>query len=113
MGRHQIDLKPAAADAARILGQQIRFARRDKHWTAAELAAKCGVTAQTVTAIEAGRPAVSFGHVLNCAVTAGVPLFQESDPQELARIRRTGEEKLALIPKLVRHPKESDDGLDF
>jgi transcriptional regulator with XRE-family HTH domain len=113
MGRRHIDLHPAARDAALVLGQQIRQARHDHNWTAAELAARAGINQNTVLAIEAGRPSTSIGNVLNVAVIAGVPLFGFDSPADLARVRRAGVERLALVPSRVRHPKVDDADYDF
>jgi len=113
MGRRRIDLHPAARDAALILGQQIRLARQDRNWTASELAARAGITVNTVLTIEAGQPTPSIGNVLNVAVIAGVPLFGAQTDDELARARRAGQDRLALLPKRVRHPKVNDADYDF
>ncbi|MFD3510962.1 helix-turn-helix transcriptional regulator [Nocardia sp. NPDC058666] len=115
MARKRIGLHPAAADAVRVLGQQVRLARRAKNWTAADLAAATGVSPRTISSIETGSSAVSIGNVLNVAAIAGVPLFGVDDPAELTRMRLRGEERIALIPTRVRHPapEEDDDGLDF
>jgi transcriptional regulator with XRE-family HTH domain len=96
-----------------ILGQQVRFARQDRNWTAAELAARAGVSARTVAAIEAGSASVSIGNAIKVATMSGVPLFETTDPIELLKIRRRGEEKLALLPSRVHHPRKGDDDFDF
>lgn len=108
-------MTPTAAEAARLLGAQIRLARHDKRWSAAELAARAGVSQRTVLAIEAGKPAPSIGNVLNLAVLAGVELFGTADPLEIALARRRAEERLALLPALVRklNDKADDGGYDF
>lgn len=106
---------PAAADAARVLGQQIRMARHERGWTATSLAERLGVSPVTVRAIESGAPGTAIGTVLTAAVLTGVPLFGVEDKAELARMRLRGEERLALIGKRVRTPKgtSSDALLDF
>lgn len=113
MGRRQIDLHPAAQDAALIMGQQIRLARQDRNWTASELAARAGVTVNTVLAVEAGQPTPSIGNVLNLAVLAGVPLFGAHNEADLAQMRGASQEILAHLPKRVRHPKVNDADYDF
>jgi transcriptional regulator with XRE-family HTH domain len=113
MGRQRIDMQPAARDAALVLGQQIQLARRERNWTAEELATRAGITVNTLSRIEAGMPTSSIGNVFNAAVTAGVPLFGIDDPATLARIRRTGEERLALVPSRVRHRKVDNADYDF
>lgn len=111
MSRRKIAMGRVAADAAAVLGQQIRLARAEKNWTAAELAERAGVSPRTVLAIEAGEPTPSLGNVFNVAVLAGVPLFDIDDPSELAQARRRGESRLKLLPSKVYHPTaKSDDG---
>lgn len=104
---------PAAQDALVVLGQQIRTARVKRGWTAANLAARIGVSPTTVTAVEAGTPGTAAGTVLNAAVMTGVPLFGTDDPFELVRLRRSGEQMLALIKQRVYVSTADDDGSDF
>ncbi|WP_062521137.1 helix-turn-helix transcriptional regulator [Demequina silvatica] len=113
MGRREISMTPAAAEAARLLGLQIRLARHDKRWSAAELADRAGVSQRTVLSIEAGKPTPSIGNVLNVAALAGVELFAMSDPLELALARRRAEDRLALLPALVRKLDDKDDDGDY
>lgn len=113
MGRQRIALSPESADAARILGQQIRLARQDRKLTAARLAELANVSQRTITLIERGEASVSFGNVLNVAVRAGVPLFDITDPKTLTRVRRQGDQALTLIPSNVRNRKERGVDANF
>lgn len=113
MARKKVVFTAEAADAARILGQQIRFARHAQGMTAARLAELVDVSPRVITLIERGDPGVSFGSVLNAAVHAGVPLFDITDPKTLARTRRQGEQALTLIPSNVRNRRERDIDGDF
>lgn len=106
-------MTPTAAEAARLLGAQIRLARQDKRWSASDLAERAGVSQRTVLAIEAGKPAPSIGNALNVAALAGVELFSQSDPRELSLARRRAEDRLALLPALVRKLKDTDDDGDY
>jgi len=106
-------MSPQAADAARILGQQIRLARHQSRLTAAQLAERIGVSPRTMTLIERGDPSVSVGHVLNAAAAAGVALFDITDPRTLARARQQGEQALTLIPSNVRNRREQGIDDDF
>lgn len=102
-------LAPAAVDAARVLGQQIAGARRARRWTAAGLGERVGVSARTISAVEAGAPSVALGTYLEAATVLGVPLF-DADGPGLAVLARRGQETLALLPRRVRHaPVEVDD----
>jgi transcriptional regulator with XRE-family HTH domain len=112
MARVRVSPRPGAADAAAVLGQQIKAARSARKWSAAELGARIGIDRRTVAAIEAGDPAVSLGNAFNAADILGVPLFGAEDKAELARLRREGRERLALLPTRVDAPRnkaEPDD----
>lgn len=114
VGREKVGLHPAAREALRILGAQIKIARTQKRWTAEQLAHAAGVSRATVSKTENGDAAVAVGNVLNIASIAGVPLFGVEDRENLSRIRSGREEVLGLIPTRV-HPVRgvSDDALDF
>lgn len=112
MARVRVSPRRGAADAAAVLGQQVKSARIARKWTAAELAERIGVDRRTVAAIEAGDPAVSLGNAFNAADILGVQLFGAQDRSELARLRREGRDRLALLPTRVDKPRrkaEPDD----
>ena len=112
MARIRVSPRRGAADAAAVLGQQVKAARFARKWTATELAARVGVDRRTVAAIEAGDPAVSIGNVFNAADILGVALFGAEDRAELLRLRREGRDRLALLPTRVDTPRkkvEPDD----
>lgn len=112
MARLRVSPRRGAADAAAVLGQQIKAARFARKWTAAELAARIGVDRRTVAAIESGDPGVSIGNAFNAADILAVPLFGAEDRAELARLRREGRDRLALLPTRIdtaRTNAEPDD----
>lgn len=113
MARRPISLTSPAREALRVLGGQIRLARHERGWTVAEFAQRIGVSPPTVIAIETGAPGTAIGTVLTAATLVGVPLFNVEDPAELARMRRRGEERLALIPTRVRSTDDAGDDDDF
>ena len=106
MARIRVSPRRGAADAAAVLGQQIREARVARKWTAVELADRIGVDRRTVAAIEAGDPGVSLGNAFNAADIVGVSLFGAEDRADLARRRREGQDRLALLPMRVHGPRE-------
>jgi transcriptional regulator with XRE-family HTH domain len=117
MSKSQVAPTRAAADALSVLGAQIRMARHVRNWTAADLGTRVGVGARTITAIERGSPGVAIGTVFSAASALGIPLFT-ADNDELARLRRRGEDTLALIPSREYQPRRiatenADDDLDF
>lgn len=109
MGRQAIDMVPYARDAAALMGANVRTERINRRWTVAELAARAGCSRHTVAAIEQGKPAVAFGHVLNVCAALGLQLFVP-DPAELARLNRAQQQIVRLMPNRVM-PREgpSDD----
>ncbi|MHA3724633.1 helix-turn-helix transcriptional regulator [Leucobacter sp. HY1910] len=114
MAREKVEVRGSAQDVLEVLGQQVRIARVERGWTQKHLGAVCGASERTISMIERGHPSVAVGNVINAALAAGVPLFQEEDPVELARMRFRGEEKIALIPKRVAAQSEvSRDLRDF
>lgn len=100
MGREAIDLVPYALDAARLMGLNVRQARINRRWTAAQLGAHAGCSRHTVAAIEQGRASVAFGNVLNVCAALQIPLFVP-DRAELARLTRAQAEVVRLIPGRV------------
>lgn len=114
MAKKKVVFTAEAADAARILGQQIRLGRHELGMTAARLAALVDVSPRVITLIERGESqGVSLASVLNAAVHAGVPLFDITDPKTLARMRQQGDQALTLIPSNVRNRKEREISGDF
>lgn len=92
-------------DAAQVLGVQIARARRDRGWTAGELAARVGVSARTISSLEHGSPTVALGIAFEAATMLGISLFGADGP-ELAKLARQGRETLALLPSRVRRSRE-------
>lgn len=112
MAKRVVSPNPEAAEAIRVLGQQIRVGRQQKGWTAANLGARIGVSPRTITSIESGSPGTSIGNVLNAAVVVGVRLFG-ADRDELVAMRRRGEETVALLPGRVFEKSDDDAVPDF
>jgi transcriptional regulator with XRE-family HTH domain len=92
---------PQSRDAARVLGAQIATARRERRWTAANLAERAGISVITLRKIEKGDPSVAIGSVFEVATLLGVPLFTP-DRRELSAILDQADKQLALIPARVR-----------
>ena len=101
MARKVREPLPVTQDALAILGAQIAAARREIGWTAAELAARVGVSAPLISRIENGYPTSQIGTVFDAAVLCGVPLFSP-DPTTVGRLAQAERTKLALMPRRVR-----------
>jgi transcriptional regulator with XRE-family HTH domain len=98
-----------ALDAALLLGQQIRLARKKRRWSEANLAERAGISRSTLQKIEAGEMSPAIGLVFEVATLAGVPLF-EQDSQRLETSIDLTQSKIALLPKRIREQaKVADD----
>ena len=103
---------PQTLDAARVLGNQIALARRERGWTAAELAERVGVNVRTLANVEQGRPTVALGVAFEAATLLGIRLFGAEGP-ELAALARRGKDTLALLPSRVYHSRNPVADNDF
>jgi transcriptional regulator with XRE-family HTH domain len=90
-------------EAARLLGLEIAQARRDRRWTAADLAERAGISVATLRKVERGDPSVALGTAFEVATLLAIPLFAASR-EELSALTTRGRERLALLPARVRHP---------
>jgi len=95
-------LSRASAAGLALLAVEIRAARKERRMTEAELAERAGCSRDTVRAIEAGKPTVAIGHVLEVAAILGLDLFGGTEATEA----RLGEvrSRLRLLPERVRKP---------
>ncbi len=92
-----------------MLGKLIRVGRTERGLTAQELADRAGISRTTLSSIEKGTPGPEVGIVFEVASLVGVRLF-DYDDSRLQTHNAHLDEKLALLPKSVRHPlREIDD----
>lgn len=99
---------PRTLEAARLLGARVRLARRERRWTLQELADRVGVTAVTMRKVERGDPTVGLGVAFEAANLVGVSLFHE-DRSRLSLEAARVEDRLAVLPQLVRRPAQVED----
>lgn len=96
--------------AVALLGVLIAQARRERGWSAEELARRMFVSKQTVLKIEHGGMGVGIGTVFEAAYLTGVPLFE--GPREVPRHLARERDRLALLPERIR-PKQVPVDDDF
>jgi transcriptional regulator with XRE-family HTH domain len=94
--------------AIQLLGNRVAVARRERHWSQAELAERVGVTRVTIGKVEQGDPSVGLGIAFETATVLGVPLFDE-DPNRRRLEAARGADRLAVLPARVRKPTRVDD----
>jgi transcriptional regulator with XRE-family HTH domain len=99
---------PVTVEAARLLGARVRLARRERRWTLQELADRVGVTHVTMGKVERGDLTVGLGVAFEAAAVLGVPLFHEDRSRRSLEAGRV-DDRLAVLPQLVRKPVEIDD----
>lgn len=98
-----------AHDAAFLLGQQIKLARKKRKWSESNLAERAGISRTTLQKIEAGEMSPAIGLVFEVATLVGVCLFENDNGRLKTGIELT-ENKLALLPKRIREQtKVADD----
>ncbi len=99
---------PVTIEAARLLGARVRLARRERRWTLQELADRVGVTHVTIRKVERGDLTVGLGVAFEAAAVLGVPLFHEDRSRRALEAGRI-DDRLAVLPQLVRRPTDVDD----
>jgi transcriptional regulator with XRE-family HTH domain len=95
---------PYARDAARLLGEQIRLARRSRGWTQLDLAERASITTPTLRKIEYGDPGVALGTAFEVAALTGVTLFHPDRERLSMDLDRTAA-RSALLPERVHASK--------
>jgi len=97
-----------SADAAALLGKQIRLGRKQRKWSELELAGRAGISRATLQKIEKGDLSCAIGLVFELAALTGTPLFAD-DGAALAAQHGRIDDKLALLPKAVRSSGKAVD----
>jgi len=90
-------------EAARLLGLEVASARRRRHWTAAALSERAGISRMTLHKIESGDPTVGLGIAFEVATLVGVPLFGVAREGISSLVDRSAD-RLALLPTRIREP---------
>lgn len=92
-------------EALRLLGAQVRLARKQRGMTEADLAERVGVARSTLQLIEKGDPKVEIGLVFEAATLAGVGLFAPEVTTLAPQLERVTD-KIALLPHAIRRPRQ-------
>jgi len=92
---------PYAREAAKLLGMQVAAARRERRWSAEELAERAGISPPTLTKVESGDMTVGLGVAFEVAALVGVPLFHDDRSRLGFEVGRAAD-RLAVLPTRVR-----------
>jgi len=107
MPRRHPSYAPRTIRAVEMLGMEVARVRISRQVTQAELAERAGISAETLSSVEQGRPTVAIGTYFEVAHLLGIDLLEEGDELDVAwsRARQT----LTLLPGRVRHTVPVDD----
>ncbi len=89
---------------ARLLGERIRLARRQRRWSEAEMAERARISRATLRKIESGDFGVALGLVLEVCTVVGVTLLDAADPAEASSDLEKTRLMLATQPRRIRRP---------
>ena len=103
--KRQLLVSRPARGAVTVLGQRIAMARRERRWTAANLAERAHISLDTLRKIERGEPSVMIGSYFEVATLLGVELW-EADHDAVERYKDRFRDRLALLPARVRSSKD-------
>lgn len=99
------------SEALALMGKQIRLGRKERRWTAQELAERVGVSRGTIQRIEKGDPKVEIGVMFEAASLVGLKLFDADYSGIRVRIGEV-DARIAVLPKHV-YPTNRDTDDDF
>ena len=97
-----------AKEAVKLLGSQIRLARKERRWTEHELAERAGIGRATLQRIERGDLACSIGLAFEVASLLDLKLF-DADSDTLRLHLAQTDDRIALLPKHVYPGKKAVD----
>lgn len=95
-----------------LLGEHIRYARKGRHMTVAELAERLGVSRSTVQSLEKGEGRVAIGTYFEACCVLGIELFSQEGGVPVPIQRDHIQHKIALLPARI-HKKPIQVNDDF
>lgn len=88
-------------EAATLLGEQIKLARKSRKWSEQSLADRIGISRRTLQKIEKGDMTCAIGLVFEAASLVGINLFEQNKRSLASQIEQT-RDKIALLPQKIK-----------
>lgn len=98
--RKQRTYSKSAQEAVRLLGKQIKLARKQRKWSEQNLADRAGISRATLQKIENGEMTCAVGLVFEAATLVGLNLFEQDRTPLSISIENTSN-KIALLPQRI------------
>lgn len=105
-------MPPQLAEQVAQIGQRIRTARLRRGWSAAELAAKAGITRNTLTSLELGKPGTALGVCITVLWALGIEKSLDAVADPDADLHGKALEA-SRRPVRAGKPRKADDDYDF
>lgn len=93
-------------EACALLGGLIRTARKERKFTAQELADRAGISRGLLQRVEKGDLKCEIGAAFEVATIVGVRLF-DADETTLTKHLRQTDDRLVLLPKRIKARKKA------
>lgn len=104
MNQKRTQLLPKSQRILEAVGEQIKLARLRRKFSSGLVAERSGISRNTLTALEQGKPGVSIGHLISVLKALGL----ENDFLKLARDDQLGRKlQDAQLSTKARAPKRS------
>ena len=98
----------SAVEAVRLLGKQIKLARKQRRWSEQNLADRAGISRATLQKIENGEMTCAIGLAFEAAALVGLNLFEQDRIPLSISIENTIN-KIALLPRRIKSGTKAVD----
>ena len=112
IGECAVGLPDAVSKTVKVVGQNIRLARKRRGWTLEAMAGSMRVTRKTLSRLESGDPAVGLAVMATALLLLGMlPDLEQLAAPDSDTVGQFHERQ--RLPQRVRAKRKSTDDLDF
>ncbi len=109
MSKHIALISKQTTIVLKTLGNLIKAARIERHFSQVDLGERVGVSRYTISTLEKGDPSVAIGTVFEAAIVVGIPLMG-NDPRKITHLSQAIANLVQILPsKGVSKKVELDD----